>query len=63
MTYVFEDKETGIKHLRADDLSVCLCGLLDGWTEPEQEPVKERYGTTCVSCIEVIKEIKALKLK
>lgn len=58
------DKETKIKHLVAENNGEeTLCGIGYGWTMPDKKPVKQKYGTTCVECQEVVRDVKELKLK
>ena len=56
------DEETKIKHLVADNSGdETLCGMGIGWTINGDEPVKEKYQTTCLTCQEVVRDIKKLK--
>ena len=58
------DKETGVKHLVADNNGdETLCGISEGWTINGDNPVEEKYQTTCGDCQEVVRDIKALKSK
>lgn len=55
------DEDTKIVHIEVENAEVCLCGLLRGWTD-QSKPVKEKFGSTCQSCIDEIREIKKLKV-
>lgn len=63
MAHTYIDTDTGIKHIRIEDADIALCGLMEGWTDENDEPHKERYGSTCGNCIDEIQRIKKLKFK
>lgn len=61
MAHQFLDEDTKVVHIRVENAGVALCGLMQGWTD-QAKPVKKKYGSTCSSCIEEIREIKKLKM-
>ena len=60
MAHLRKDEDTNIIHIETDS-DICLCGLMRGWTD-QQKPVKKRYGCTCYSCQNELKDLKTFKV-
>lgn len=51
-----------IKHIKIDSEEIALCGLLNGWTNPNQEIREVKYGTNCLGCQIELRRLKNIKL-
>ena len=60
MATIYTDQDTKIKHIRLNG-EYTLCGIMSGWTRPNDNPVQEKWGCTCEGCQDQIEELKKVK--